>query len=405
MTVRTVPPHVPLGMVFDYDYFETPAGFEFPQQEVAQKLWQEAPPIFYSPLNGGYWVVTRAADIREICRKTDEFSSEPEYNYKRKANPTRHLPAFYDPPELLDARKIVAPLFTPRAVSAMEPVIRNLARNLIEGVVQNGGCEFVHDIAQKYPVTIFMQMADGPLDQVGAMAKMAHRYERASNLEESVAGSMALRECLTEMMRERRERPGSDLISLIVNGTMGGRPLTEEEALGGTVLMFLAGLGTVASMLTFAMRFLAQNPAHYQQLVNDPGLINNAVEELMRISGVVVLERGVRSDTVFQGITMRKYDRVILLSQVAGLDPAEVSDPFHVDFSRANTPHLIFGSGPHRCLGAHLGRLEMRIFLEEWVERISRFGIAPNSPVESIGGMSWSTRALPLEWAVSEAVT
>jgi cytochrome P450 len=397
--IRAIPAHVPPELVYDYDFFATPALFEAPQWDVAKKLFKEAPPIFFTPLNGGHWVVTRAADIVEMCRDPVKFSSNPDFNYKRKDYPTRNLPAFYDPPEHADGRRLAASMFTPASVAAMEPQIRDLAKTLIEDVYHKGTCEFVHDIAHTFPVTIFLQMANAPLDDRAALVEMANRYTRG-DIPTSISGMRDLGNFLTGMVEERRKNPGTDLISLIVKGTLLGKPLTHEQALGAAVFMFMAGLDTVASLMSFIQLFLARNPDHYRQLVEHPERITDAMEELTRVSGVVVMERGVRTENVYKGITFKQLDRVVLLLPIAGMDPHEVQSPEVVDFSRDISKHLVFGSGIHRCLGSHLARTEIRIFLEEWVKRIPAFNVVGGGRVPTFGGTVWMPEKLPLEWKV-----
>jgi len=401
--VRDIPSHVPMHLVYDYDTFTTPSQFESPHWEVTKLLYEQAPPIFFTPRNGGHWVVTRSADIVEMYRHPEVFSSDPQYNKLKRNNPTRHLPQFYDPPEHTDARKIMAPFFVPGAVQAMEPQIRQLARELIDAVYDRGSCEFVKDVAQRYPVTIFLQMANGPLSEREALIDMAARYLQSPDPAISQSGIRDLANFLSGLIEERRKALGDDLVSRIITGSFMGRPLTHDEVLGGAVFMFLAGLHTVIGMLSFVIMFLARNPDHYKQLVDDPDRLTNAIEELMRVSGVAMPERGVKDDTVYKGIQFRKYDRIVYLVPISGLDHAEIDQPFTVDFDRELSRHLVFGSGIHRCLGSHLARIEIRVFVEEWIARIPAFSVKDGVTVQIRSGTNWEPLALPLVWRPESA--
>ena len=395
---RFVPEHVPQHLVYDYEVYSGPRNYEYPQVELSEKLAREAPPIFWSPLNGGHWVITRAADAQAIMRNSEVFSSDPKYNKDKAMVPVRHLPLYYDPPEHGEARKILAPLFTPTAVLKMEQGIRSLAQELIEAVYAKGECEFVSEIGHRYPVTIFMRLADGPMDAREELIEKAGTYLRSEDFATRQKSIRELTDYLTKFVDERSNKLGDDLISLIVKATFLGRPLTREEIIGGTVLMFLAGLDTVASMTSFVMHFLARHPEQYAELVRNPELIPNAVEELMRVCAVSAPERGVRTDTVYNGIEMRQGDRVVIMLQFSGMDKGENKNPAHVDFTREVSFHLAFGSGPHRCMGSHLARLEIRTLLQEWTKRIPEMRFKEGADVHVQGGQVWVPASMPLVW-------
>lgn len=392
-----IPAHVPQHLVYDYDFFQSVSGVERPHWTVTEKLVREAPPVFFTPRNGGHWVVTSASAALDMFRHHDQFSPDPQYNYARKKD-ARFLPLEYDPPEHTELRKIVAPLFTPGAVGRLEPFIRELAVDLIEGVLKDGGCEFVKQISNRFPVGVFLKLANGPLEHADAMIDMANRFLREQDFEIKQTGVNDLTKFLTNIVEERRAKPGDDLISMILRGRRAnGTPLTEKEVLGAATFIFMAGLDTVAAMIAFVLEFLARNPGHYKQLTDNPAKIADAVEELMRVSGVAMPERGVVKDTVFNGIEFHKGDRVVYLLQISGMTDPSVDDPYTVNFNRDVSSHLVFGSGAHRCLGSHLARVEIRVFLEEWVKRIPSFRLgAEEIPVH--GGTVWIPQQLPLVW-------
>lgn len=403
MKTANIPDHVPSHLVYDYDFFETPAQFDSPQWGVSKKLQVEAPRIFYTPRNGGHWVVSRRSDILEMFRHPELFPNDPEYNAFRRQNPMRFLPKDYDPPEHTELRGIISPLFMPTAVVKMEPGIRQLAIELIEGPLTRGQCEFVGEIAERFPVTVFLQMANAPLDRREAMLELSHDFFRSPDPARSRSAMTELGQLLRDLIEQRRGAPGDDLLSRIVTGTFKGRPLTPEEMVGGAVFTFLAGLDTVSALMSFALKLLAWNPELYQKLVENPERIGPSVEELIRVSGVAMPERGVKEDVVFRGVPFKRNDRIIVLLQISGMDPDAIEDPWRVDIERKLSPHLVFGAGPHRCLGAHLARVELRIFLEEWVRRVPAFQIAEGHEVTVRGGTVWLPAALPLTWTLEVA--
>ncbi len=391
-----IPDHIPPELVVDFDRFNAPQLKRCPHQAVTE-LFRRGPDIFYTPGDRGHWVVTRAADARDMLRQPDKFSSDPRYNVANARNP-RTLPNQSDPPEHTELRRIVNPYFSPAGVQKMEPDIRQLARTLIDGVAARGRCEFVTEIAQRFPVEWFMRMASAPVADRETLIEMADRFTREPDITKRLAALEELAGYLQRLIAEREQAPGSDLVSLVVQAKVGGRGLTADEKIGMVTLLFLAGLDTVAAMLSFVMAFLGRAPAHYARLVGNPALIPNAVEELMRVHGVAGTERGVTSDMVYNGVQFKTGDRLVFMAHLYGLDEQQVDRPFTVDFDRPVSAHLVFGGGPHRCLGSHLARLEMRVFLEEWVSRIPAFTVDAEGDLPTRGGLVWSPVAVPLVW-------
>ena len=202
---------------------------------------------------------------------------------------------------------------------------------------------------------------------------------------------------MSQIIADRREHMGDDLLSRIIGAEFQGQKLTIEQILGASVFVFLAGLDTVAAMIAWVAKYLAEHPAQYAWLLEDPAnRIPKALEELQRVCGVAAPERGVTHDLEFRGVQFAKGDRIVFLNQISGMDPDEVDDPWTVDFTREISPHLIYGSGPHRCLGSHLARLEIRIFMEEWCKRIKSFSIEPGAKIHVHGGTVWIPDTLPL---------
>lgn len=395
MTTR-IPAHVPPERVVDFDRFTAPELQRCPHRGVSS-LFERSPDIFYTTGDRGHWVVASATVARDMLRQPEKFSSDPRHNIANARKPPT-LPNQCDPPLHTDLRRIINPFFSPAGVQRMEQDVRQLAGELIDGLAARGRCEFVHDIAQRFPVELFMRMADAPLGHRELLIAMVDRFTRAPAIGERLAALAELGDYLKGTIAEREHAPGDDLVSIAVHGKVGGRGLTDDEKLGLVTLLFLGGLDTVAAMLSFIMAYLGQNPVQYQRLVDRPALIGNAIEELMRVHGVAGMERGVTADMVYQGVEFKAGDRLVFLPQVYGLDEDMVDDPFRVDFERPVSSHLVFGSGPHRCVGSHLARLEMKVFLEEWVRRVPEFSVDAEGDLPTRGGLVWSPVAVPLVW-------
>jgi cytochrome P450 len=248
-----------------------------------------------------------------------------------------------------------------------------------------------------------MRMANAPLDDRERLIAMVDRFTRAPEIGERLAALQELGDYLQVMIAEREATPGDDLVSLVVHGQVDGRALTPDEKRGMVTLLFLGGLDTVSAMLSFIMAYLGQHPAQTRRLVDDPPVLGSAIEELMRVHGVAGTERGVTQDMDYHGVSFKAGDRLVFPAHVYGLDDQLVDDPLRVDFDRPVSSHLVFGSGPHRCVGSHLARLEMRVFLEEWLRRIPLFSVDAEGDLPTRGGLVWSPVAVPLVWPVAGA--
>jgi cytochrome P450 len=393
-----VPDHVPPHLVFDFDIYTAPELDRDPHRTMVELLQaRKVPPIFFTPRNGGHWIIAGAVEGLEMLRDFDRFSSEPQYNANSRKPWT--LPNQSDPPQHTEYRRIINPAFVPRAVAEMEAHLRALSGTMIDALQPRGGCEFVEDVGKKFPVNVFLRMAGAPEDDREMLVELTERVVRHPQRPVREAASHALGEYVMKAYETRREKPGQDLLSMVLQGSFQGRPLNHEELLGMGLLLFLGGLDTVSSTLSFVMLFLGRQPEHYRQIVQDTSLIPSAVEELIRAHSVASLQRGVREDTEHLGIRFKKNDKMFFMTQIYGMDARRVDDPLRVDFGRPVSPHLGFGAGPHRCIGSHLARTEVRIFLEEWTRRIPEFSIRGQEDVRTSGGHVWSPIALPLVWS------
>ncbi len=394
----SIPAHIPPTLVYDFDIYQAPEllGGE-PHRAVTERLHREAPPVFYTTRNGGHWVVTRTGIALDMLRRIDLFSSDPAYNSAKVPYP-RMLPNQVDPPDHTEYRRLVNGAFAPAAMERLEPSIRALASRLIDRHLPRGGCEFVADIGDPFPVEIFLQMAGAPLDDAARLTALAGRFTRTPDREERSRTAVELSNYLRTLLDQRTGKPGDDLLNRVANGRFGDRALNEDEKLGLSTLLFLGGLDTVKATLSFVMAHLARHPDQYRRLVESPPLIGRAVEELIRVHGVAQFERGCTRETDYEGIHFVRGDRFVMLSQIWGLDDQETPDPFTVDLDREVSRHLIFGAGPHRCVGSNLARVEIRVFLEEWAQRIPAYRLAPGTTVPTTGGIVWSPLSLPLVW-------
>jgi camphor 5-monooxygenase len=406
MTLELVdrPKHVPPDRVVDFDIYAPPGVAD--DFHMAWKTLQSEgrPSIVWTPHNGGHWLVTRGRVINEVMSDYTRFSSKSIIIPKQqKAN--RLLPIMVDPPEHGPFRILLNSSLSPKAISRAEARIRQTAIELIEQIRLAGQCDFVASYADLLPIHIFLRMAalsttDAPL--LKTFSDAINRPDPNGDWgDDGTPFAWAVRhlfEYLSPIIDERTGKDGDDILSRLVNGKIGSRALTKEEALQLCTQTVVGGIDTVANFLGFVMLHLARAPADRRELVDNPGTIPAAVEELLRRYPIVTIGREVLHDVEYEGVLLKRGDMIATPTPLAGLDDKVNDEALKVDFHRSSGEHSTFGSGSHRCPGAHLARTELRISLEEWLSRIPDFALAEGHDVRYIGGLTATVREVHLTW-------
>lgn len=395
------PAHVPADRVVDFDFYNVP-GSEDDVQLAYRAFQQSAPAIFWTPHNGGHWVATRASHIEAIQKDPQHFSHRRIVLPRLPDSAPRQIPLELDPPEHGGFRRPLMQSLLPKIVNALEPAIRTRAVELIETVVAHGHCEFIDDFAGIFPVSVFLDLVDVPQADRTALRLLAETATRTQDSEQRMRAWNELGAYLAPIVMARRDTPGDDLLSTLVNTEIAGQKIAFEDAMQFCILVMFGGLDTVASMLGFVTRFLATHDEHRRQLVarlSDGAFLRNAVEELVRRHGVANTARYVAEDIEMDGILLKEGDMILPPNMLVGLDERYVKDPLTVDFDRPfPIRHATFGNGVHTCPGAVLARRELQVFLEEWLSRIPEFRIQPGTrPVVATGMVNGVVR-LELEW-------
>lgn len=352
------------------------------------------------PLNGV--LVGKHDDVVDVLRMPDVFSSKFEAVHIGQVRPL--IPLQIDPPLHHTYRRLLDPLFSPKRVAGLEPRVRELVRDLVDQIADKGECNFNAAIAEPLPSTVFLELLGLPVSRAEEFIALKDGIIRPpartpSEREEMVkeTGSRIYR-VLEEVIDARTEQPEDDFISGFLTAEIDGHRLSRNDIVDICYLFFLAGLDTVAASLDCMLAFLAQNPDHRRQLVDDPSVIPHAIEEMLRwetpVPGVI---RMTAEDTEVSGCPIAAGKQVVVLLGSANTDEAFWDDPDKVDFHREVNKHLTFGGGVHRCLGSHLARLELRVALEEWHARIPEYSLAPGTVLEYSAGLR-QIHDLPLVW-------
>ncbi len=351
----------------------------------AQQLWRammEKGPILACPTIPSHVMTVTAAASREALRDPAIFSSSPEGFYFGGSDQGA-IPLQIDPPKHSDYRKLLDPMFTPKIMNAREPQIVEIANRLIDSFIAKGSCDFATDFAIPFPSEMFLTLMGLPMDNLPEFLRAKDMMIRPEGNNEdernAVKGEAAMWivNFINNAMTERETQETDDILSYFLNLERQG-VLTREETLNICVLFVPAGLDTVTDSLEMMFAYLAQNPGKRQQLVDNPDLINLAVEEMLRyetpVPGVV---RITKQDTVVEGCPVAKGSQVRVSLAAINLDESTVANPMEVDFAREANPHVAFGAGVHRCVGSYLARIELRVALREWHKRIPEYSLEP----------------------------
>jgi cytochrome P450 len=358
-------------------------------------------PFIKSTFGSGFWILSESESIRDALQRPDVFSSsvvtpldpDPQYLW---------IPEMLDPPEHTKWRQLLASHFAPKRMEAMEPKVQARCIELIDGLVDKGHCDFLQDFAWRYPTSIFMDMMGLPLEGLdefmyweSEILHLTHDEDpdraRAGAAMEAVMGYFA------ELIEQKRKSPTDDLLSASLEWRIDGESIPMNDLLSWCLLMFMAGLDTVSIQLSYAFWYLAGDDGARRQLVEQPELMPNAVEEFLRYFAFVAPARKVTEDIEFHGCPMSKGDMVLLPLSASTRDPQGFDDPNSIRFDREINNHISFGLGPHRCLGSHLARRELRVALEEWHKRIPNYRLTEGVEVTEHGGMYGIDR-LELSW-------
>ena len=351
-------------------------------------------------------VISRYDDVVWALRHPEIFSSEMEMQLALGTERPM-IPQQIDPPLQTKFRKILDPRFSRRRMLAIEPELRRHANALIDRFIDDGECEFDSAFAIPLPCTAFLALMGLPQEELELFLRLKDGIIRPQTKTDDpdepgrvrAENGRQIYAYFEKMIDERTAKPRDDMVSYLIGAEIDGQRITRNDILDICFLMLLGGLDTVTSTLGCNIAFLAENPEHRRRIVEDPASIPNAVEELLRWETPVTgVPRVVKKDCEIAGSQIKQGDVAVLLLGAANLDPREFEDADVMDLERGRNRQLAFGSGPHRCLGSHLARMEIRVALEEWHKRIPEYEIkAGETPIYSMGIRE--VQYLPLVWS------
>lgn len=396
------PVHVPPGPVVDFDIYFQP-GIETDYFATWQALQRDgAPALVWTPRNGGHWIATRGNDIRALWADAERLSNEVLAVPAGLGAVMRFIPLQQDPPEHTPFRSAVVRGFASKFIVALESEVDDIARELIEGLLPRGECEFVTEFAEILPLNIFLKLIDVPREDRPMLRELGKQLTRPDGSVTVAELAKAADDYLWPFIQTRMASPGDDLLSRILAVPIEGRAWTVDEAQRMSRNILFGGLDTVVAMVGFIALHLARNPDHQRRLRAEPSLIPAAADELMRRYASVSVSRNLVVDIEVDGVAMKAGDIVYLPSVLHNLDERsfEGAEEVRLDRKLLATNHSTMGTGPHRCVGAALARMEIIAFMRSWLERMPDVMLDPARPVTMKGGNVGACTSLPLRWTV-----
>lgn len=344
----------------------------------------------------GTWLLTSSEAVRFAHRNPEIFSSAEAFT--AAGIPVPLIPVAVDPPAHIKYRRVLDPMLAPRVVNAMEDDLRVQIRDLVAAFAGNGKCDVVRDVARLYPTQVFLTLFGLPLtdrDQLVEWVETVNENSITGTGEPNpavVEAAMAMFGYLQGCIDEKREHPGDDMLSRVLS-LQGDDAWSNDEIIGLTWLVTLAGLDTVTAAIGFTMLHLARNPELRGRMVADPTLTAPVIEEMLRLEPPApTTPRVTTQDVEVCGVQIPAGSPVALCLATANREADRYEHPDSIDLAQADRGHVTFGGGIHRCLGSHLARQEVRLVVEEFHALIPEYEIAPGFEPEVV----WPSSTLHL---------
>ncbi|AEV71774.1 cytochrome P450 [Mycolicibacterium rhodesiae NBB3] len=353
-----------------------------------------------------FWVVNRYSDIRASL--TDPRVSAGFSSFEQQIQDNADIPLVFarmDDPEHNRLRRMMTSDFTARRVTEMRPHIQELVDGFLQTMVEKGApADLVRDLALPVPSMVICRLLGVPYaDHEFFEVNSAKSLDMSIPEEDRVAGSAVVYEYISELLRRKHNEPGDDLITRLAARVEEGEMSHATAAMTGFI-MLQAGHETTASMIALGALTLIQHPEAFQRLSNteDPAVIANAVDELMRYLSVVhsLVERTALEDMTIGGQQVRAGDRLLMNIPAGNWDPEYAENPDVFDIDRNTRGHLGFGYGVHQCIGLNLARAELQIALSSLARRMPdlRLAVTPAQLEFKSDHAIYGIRELPVTW-------
>jgi cytochrome P450 len=346
-----------------------------------QFAWLRAnAPVYWHehPAGHGYWVLSKHADVQAVSRDFKTFSAEDGFVMVDDLPPdildmARNQLLGMDPPKHGPLRRAVITRFTSRMLAALEPQVRQIARDVMAQIQEPQQVNFVESLAGDLPTAVICSMLEIPRDMWPQIRHWSDLQTSGSDpdlggtMEEINQASVEMGTYGFQLACERKDSGGDDLISLLINQEVEGHQVSEMEFASLFIQLTVAGNETTRGLISSGMHELLKQPALFKHLQENQDQLPAAVEEMLRWTCPLhYFRRTAVCDTEIRGQAIKAGDRVVLMYSSANFDEEVFADPMTFDIARTPNPHMAFGHGIHLCLGANLARMEARVFFEEF---------------------------------------
>jgi cytochrome P450 len=358
-------------------------------------------PVAHTDRYRGVYLPVRHDDIRAIAYDTEHFSSRRIAILEKPPISAPIPPVTTDPPHHRLQRMMLLPAFTPEAVARLEPVTRDMCNELIDGFIARGRCDAAADYASHVPTRVISRML-GVNERDGDRFRMWIHDFAGDGVEDGAVFTRVVAEIDAFFRAEiaaRKASPGEDLIGFLMRQTIEGEPLSEKPMLGTLRLLLLAGIDTTWSSISHTILHLARTSDHRRRLVAEPALMPTAIEEFLRVFAPVSVARLVTKDQEVGGCKFAAGEMVLLPYPAANRDPEKFVRADEIILDRQENRHATFGLGIHRCIGSNLARMELKVAIETWLQRIPEFDLDAGADLKWSRGLVRGPRSVPVRFA------
>lgn len=399
-----------------YEHFDPhdPALVDDPYTAFA--AMRERCPVAHSDQYGGFWALVRHEDVQAAAANPEVFASGGGVTLPSMGNPRPLIPLELDGTEHRGYRKLLTPLFSPRSIAKLEPVIREIVGNLIDGFIEKGQCDLVTDYSRVLPPSVLAHIMGVDQEWIPRFIDWSFRILESDPRHPEAEAFAAIGELygyfgnMIDAMRAEDQAPGGadgnaleftdnqrNMLKILLWSELDGEPLTREAILDTLLLNVLGGSDTTNSLIGTALLYLSNHPEERERLRSDPSLIPAVLDELLRIETPIQgMARTVTQDIMFGGQQLHQGDKVLLCWGAANRDPEEFPNPDEVILDRHPNRHLAFGAGPHRCIGSHLGKLQAQVAIEGILTRLPDFRLADGGTLHWAQGHTRNLHSFPV---------
>jgi cytochrome P450 len=381
------------------DHYNTPLGSDGTPHEFFEALRDEAEetPISWSEAYGGHWVVTGYDAVVEIMGKAKVFSNKGVTFPRYETGDFELMMAGQDDPTHKKYRNLVAQPFSPQATEMYSDQLRQTTNDLIDSKIELGEADAASWLADEIPARLTAILLGIPPEDGDKYRRWVHAITHVENLADAAPVFGEMVEHARELIALRRQSPGEDVMSRVVQSEIDGVSLSDDDLVGFFTILLLGGIDNTARFLSSVIWRLAWDKDLRRRLIAHPELLPSAIDELLRFYSPAMVGRLVMEESVTIGdVTMEEGQTAMLWFPVANRDRSVFANPDNIVIDRTPNRHLALGQGIHRCLGAHLIKVEARVAITELLKRLPEFELDPTKKPEWLMGQVSGMQSVPI---------